>query len=61
MRKVFWDNAWEQYLYWQSVDKKILDKINTLIKDIERNGALKGLSKPEALKGDKRAIFTAHK
>lgn len=58
MRKVFWDNAWEQYLYWQSVDKKILDKINTLIKDIERNGALKGLGKPEALKGDLSGLYS---
>lgn len=58
MRKVFWDNAWEQYLYWQSVDKKILDKINTLIKDIERNGALKGLGKPEVLKGDLSGMYS---
>lgn len=39
MRKAFNDDAWEEYLYWKSVNKRILDKINTLIKDIERNGA----------------------
>lgn len=60
MRKVFWDNAWEQYLYWQTFDKKIFNKINTLIKDIERNGALKGLGKPEALKGDLSGMYSRH-
>lgn len=52
MCKAFDSDAWEEYLYWQSYDKKILNKINTLLKDIERNGALKGLGKPEQLKGD---------
>ncbi|WP_394954330.1 Txe/YoeB family addiction module toxin [uncultured Helicobacter sp.] len=52
MNKVFCDTAWEQYCYWQEYDKKILKKINTLLKDIERNGALNGLGKPEALRGD---------
>ena len=47
MNKIFWDVAWRDYLYWQENDKKILQKINTLIKDIERNGALNGLGKPE--------------
>lgn len=58
MRKAFDNDAWEEYLYWQSVDKKILDKINALIKDIERNGALKGLGKPEALKGDLSGMYS---
>lgn len=58
MRKVFCDNAWEHYLYWQSHDKKILEKINLLLKDIERNGALKGLGKPEALKGDLSSMYS---
>ena len=43
---------WEEYLYWHNTNKKILDKINTLIKDIERNGVLKEFDKPEALKWD---------
>ena len=51
MKKAFDSDAWEEYLYWQSHDKKILGKINALLKDIERNGALQGLGKPEALKG----------
>ena len=49
MNKIFSDISWGHYLYWQSEDKKILKKINELIKDIERNGN-EGLGKPEALK-----------
>ncbi|HWR39164.1 MAG TPA: Txe/YoeB family addiction module toxin [Patescibacteria group bacterium] len=48
MIKSFADNAWEEYEYWQTKDKKILKKINTLIKDIERKG-YEGLGKPEPL------------
>ena len=51
MNKVFSDHAWEQYLYWIETDKKILKKINELIKDIEHNGNT-GLGKPEPLKHD---------
>ena len=49
MRKIFSDNAWEDYLYWQKHDKKILKKMNDLIKDIERNH-YQGTGKPEPLK-----------
>lgn len=49
MDKVFTDNAWEDYLYWQSTDKIMLKKINALIKDIERN-PFTGLGKPEPLR-----------
>jgi len=49
MNKLFSDGAWEQYLYWQTEDKRILRKINELIRDIDRNGN-QGLGKPEALK-----------
>lgn len=49
MNKIFSDIAWEQYLYWQAEDKKILKKINDLIRDIERNGN-QGMGKPEPLK-----------
>jgi toxin YoeB len=41
--------AWEHYLYWQSTDKKILKRINTLIKDISRS-PYEGIGKPEPLK-----------
>jgi toxin YoeB len=43
--------AWEDYLYWQTQDKKTLKKINNLIKDIDRNG-YSGIGKPEPLIGD---------
>ena len=49
MNKLFSKNAWDEYIYWESEDKKILKKINSLIKDIERNGN-EGLGKPEPLK-----------
>ena len=49
MTKIFSDIAWNYYLYWKSEDKKILRKINELIKDIERHGNA-GLGKPEPLK-----------
>ena len=38
------------FIYWQAEDKKTLKQINELIKDIERNGAAKGIGKPERLK-----------
>lgn len=43
--------AWEDYLYWQTQDKKTIKKINDLIKDISRNGH-SGLAKSEPLVGD---------
>lgn len=43
------DEAWEDYLYWQSQDKKTLKRINLLIKDIQRN-YFTGIGKPEPLK-----------
>lgn len=49
MEVVFLDQGWEDYLYWQNNDKKILKKINTLLKDIYRN-PYEGLGSPEALK-----------
>jgi toxin YoeB len=50
--KIAWSEyAWEDYLYWQKEDEKILTAINELIKDIKRN-PFKGLGKPEPLKHD---------
>ena len=51
MNKAFTDIGWEDYLYWQTEDRKTLRKINTLLKDIERNGN-EGIGKPEPLTGD---------
>jgi toxin YoeB len=49
MKLTFSTRAWEEYLYWQSTDKKILKRINLLIKDIQRNPH-EGIGKPEPLK-----------
>lgn len=49
MRKIWSDEAWEEYVYWQTQDKKTLKKINNLVKDIERNGH-DGIGNPEPLK-----------
>ncbi|MBQ7561279.1 MAG: Txe/YoeB family addiction module toxin [Synergistaceae bacterium] len=38
MRKLWSDEAWEDYIYWQGQDKKTLRKINNLLKSIDRNG-----------------------
>lgn len=47
-----WSTAgWEDYLWWQKQDRKVLKRINTLISDVARNGN-EGLGKPEPLKHD---------
>lgn len=56
--KIWSDDAWADYLYWQAKDKKTLKRINQLIKDIERNGCLQGIGKPEALKGNLLGEFS---
>jgi toxin YoeB len=48
--KLLWtDQAWDDYLYWQQTNPKILESINDLIRDIRRD-PFKGLGKPEPLK-----------
>jgi toxin YoeB len=49
MKYIFVDESWEDYQYWLKTDKKILARINDLIKDISRT-PYKGLGKPEPLK-----------
>ena len=49
MNLLFFSKAWDDYLYWQQTDKKILKKINDLIKEISRN-PYEGTGKPEPLK-----------
>lgn len=48
---VFTEQAWQDYLYWQTQDKKTLKRINQLLQDISRNGYA-GMGKPEPLKHD---------
>lgn len=50
MKKNWFDKAWEDYLYWQSQDKKTLKRINQLLRDVERS-AEDGIGKPEPLRG----------
>ena len=57
MRKIWHDEAWEDYLYWQTQDKKTLKKINRLLADIERNG-YNCTGKPEPLKFDKSGFWS---
>ena len=49
MKRIFSVKAWDDYLYWQTTDKKILKRINLLIKDIKRSPC-GGIGKPEPLK-----------
>ena len=50
MRTVCWDaEAWAQYLWWQTQDRKTLKRINQLVKDIQRNEN-EGIGKPEPLR-----------
>ena len=51
MKIIFSKNSWEDYISWQSENKKILRKINELIKDIHRT-PFEGKGKPEPLKYD---------
>jgi len=49
VKLIFDESAWEDYLWWQRQDRKILKRINTLIADVARNGN-EGIGKPEPLK-----------
>lgn len=53
----FSEEAWEEYLYWQSQDKKTLRKINILLKEIQRN-PFSGEGKPEPLKGRFKGLWS---
>jgi len=49
VKLIFSEHAWEDYLYWQRTDRKILQRINVLIKEIQR-APIEGIGKPEPLK-----------
>ena len=59
MKKAWTDEAWEDYLYWQTEDRKTLKRINLLLKDIDRNGT-DGIGKPEPLTGDHSGFWSRH-
>lgn len=50
MRFSWSEPAWRDYLYWQAEDRRVLRRVNELLKDIARNGH-DGIGKPEALRG----------
>jgi toxin YoeB len=53
----FTNSGWEEYISWQSVDKKTLKKINKILEDIPRNG-YEGIGKPEPLTGDRQGWWS---
>ena len=57
MNKVWSDNAWEDYTFWQTQDRKTLIKINDLLKDIER-APFEGKGKPEPLKHEWQGFWS---
>ena len=59
MRKLWLDEAWEEYISWQTKDKAVLKKINKLLKDIDRYG-YECSGKPEPLKGDLSGYWSVH-
>ena len=64
MFKLWNDTSWEEYVEWQNQADKIVERINVLLKDIDRNGAAKGIDKPEKLKhrrGWSRRITSEHR
>ena len=59
MEKSWFDKAWEDYIDWQTEDKKTLKRINQLLKDIDRNGYT-GIGKPEPLSGSLAGFWSRH-
>lgn len=58
MQIAFAEDGWNQYLYWQSQDKKTIRRINQLLQSVERDGALQGIGKPELLKHGKSGLYS---
>ena len=51
MKIIWFEEAWEDYVYWQTQDTKTIKRINQLLQDAARNGYT-GIGKPEPLKGE---------
>ena len=51
MKKIWFDEAWDDYVYWQSQDRRTLKRINALLRDIERDN-FGGIAKPKPLSGN---------
>lgn len=57
MHKTWFDEAWEDYLYWQTQDKKTLKRINLILKDIDRH-PFEGIGKPEPLRAELSGLWS---
>jgi len=57
MNKTWHDRAWEEYIGWQTEDRKTSKRINAIIKDIDRH-PFTGIGKPEPLKGNKQGYWS---
>ena len=57
MKILFSEQAWSEYLYWQQNDRRVIRKINALIKDISRHPNT-GIGKPEMLKHDLAGLWS---
>lgn len=57
MRKLWDDDAWAEYVYWETHDTKLLKKLNELIKEVERT-PFEGRGKPEPLRGNLRGFWS---
>ncbi|MDR0813798.1 MAG: Txe/YoeB family addiction module toxin [Oscillospiraceae bacterium] len=57
MKSVWFEEAWEDYLYWQTQDRKTLKRVNALLKDISRD-AYSGIGKPEPLRGELSGFYS---
>lgn len=58
MQIAFAEDGWNQYLYWQSQDKKTIKRINQLLQSVERDGALQGIGRPELLRHGKSGLYS---
>ena len=57
MRLLWEDRAWDEYLYWQTQDRKTLKRINALLKDMQRS-PLEGIGKPEPLRENLNGLWS---
>jgi toxin YoeB len=57
MQKAWTDEAWEEYVHWQSMDKKMVKRIHAILKDIDRN-PFSGIGKPEPLKYGRQGYWS---
>jgi toxin YoeB len=59
VKRIFSEHAWEDYLYWRRTDPKILDRVNKLIKEIQRT-PFRGTGEPEQLKHGLSGYWSRH-